>query len=508
MTSRRIISAMLVSCSGVVGAASVMTGELDLHFGSGGMVITDTAPGAGGDYQNGLEIQRDGKILVGGESDLGPTAGGLQWRITRYTRKGALDVTFGSGGTALTNMSSVGGFDERLISLAVQHDGKIVAAGWVLTAPDIQNSALVRYNADGTLDRTFGKGGKVITNVASEPDHDFINQVLIDARGRIVVSGGCRRIFVGRYLHNGSLDPSFNSDGPRPGLFLTEVAPSGETNSELLGMVIDERGRIVAGGYSTFLEDGASKVSSALVRFLPDGALDPTFNRHGARPGTVITRMAPGDNWNVVFRVAIDRHGRIVTAGDAFVGVGAGLYDLALARYLPNGTLDPSFGTGGIVLTNAGPGDSDDDAQGLAIEPNGRILVGGSAAPTAFTFDSDFMVARFRPNGTLDTTFGRGGIAVTPTAPGQADDEIFAMKLQDPDSSPAVSATSPRPVATCASPDTTLTAREKTRRGITLGVRRPVPDSRQRERQSERWPAAFCHVVQRFIDTSLISSRG
>ena len=414
----------------LVGAASVLMGTLDSHFGLGGVAITKTSPGSDPDFQTGLDVQRDGKVVVGGESYMGEEAGGFQWRITRYTRDGAPDPVFGSAGTALTNMSSVGGFDERLVSLAVQDDGRIVAAGWILTTPDTQNSALARYNPDGTLDTSFGDQGIVVTNVASEPDHDFINQVLIDATGRIVVSGGCRRIFVGRYLPDGSLDPSFNVNGPRPGLALTEIAPAGETNSELLGMAIDDQGRIVAGGYSTFFDGASFRVSSAVVRFLPSGILDPSFNSTGARPGTVITPMVPDGQWNVAFRVAIDRQGRILTAGDAFVGVGAGLYDIALARYLPNGTLDSSFGNSGIVLTNAGPGDSDDDAQGLAIQPNGAILVGGSAAPTAFTLDSDFMVARFRPNGSLDTSFGQGGIATTPTAPGDADDEILAMALQ------------------------------------------------------------------------------
>src|SRR6185503_19320901 len=116
----------------------------------------------------------------------------------------------------------------------------------------------------------------------------------------------------------------------------------------------------------------------------------------------------------------------ILGAGDAFVGVGAGGFDVSLVRFLPDGNLDDAFGTGGVVLTNLGPGDSDDDAQGVAVQPDGHIVLAGSAAPTAFTFDSDFAVARFQSDGSLDESFGDGGIAITPTAPGTADDEIFA----------------------------------------------------------------------------------
>jgi len=142
----------------------------------------------------------------------------------------------------------------------------------------------------------------------------------------------------------------------------------------------------------------------------------------------VITRHS--DGFDVNFRVAIDAQGRILAAGDAFVGVGQGLFDVAVSRYLSNGSLDPSFGNDGVVFIGLGPNDSDDDAQGIAVQHDGKIVVAGSAAPTAFTFDSDFAAARLLPDGTLDPLFGEGGIAVTPTAPGTADDEIFAAAFQ------------------------------------------------------------------------------
>lgn len=139
----------------VVAAAGAASGTLDPGFGNAGVTISATAPGAGGDFQNGLAIQPDRRIVVGGESDLGEAAAGLQWRISRYTHKGEPDVGFGTGGTVTTSMSSVGGQDEILWNLDVQPDGKIVAAGDAATASGGMDVALARFNVNGTLDMSF-----------------------------------------------------------------------------------------------------------------------------------------------------------------------------------------------------------------------------------------------------------------------------------------------------------------------------------------------------------------
>jgi uncharacterized delta-60 repeat protein len=215
-----------------------------------------------------------------------------------------------------------------------------------------------------------------------------------------------------------------------PGLVITEVSSGDNANDNILGIVLDNHGRIVAGGYSITFNGQGPDVSSTLARYLSDGTLDASFNPDGPRPGIVVTSVAPGTGWDVIFDLALDRQGRIVTVGDAYVGAGAGGFDVALSRYLPDGTLDRSFGSGGIVLTNAGPHDSDDDAQAIAIQANGKILIAGSAAPTAFRVDSDFMVARYHPDGSVDKSFGVGGIAITPTGAERADDEIWAAAFQ------------------------------------------------------------------------------
>src|SRR4030095_5527313 len=103
MEIRTIFFAALLTVP--AGRAFALSDPFDPQFGDGGVAITAIAPGSGADVQHGLEIQQDGKILVGGESDMGDEGGGFQWRITRYTRDGQPDSSFGSGGTVLTSMS-------------------------------------------------------------------------------------------------------------------------------------------------------------------------------------------------------------------------------------------------------------------------------------------------------------------------------------------------------------------------------------------------------------------
>ena len=209
-------------------------------------------------------------------------------------------------------------------------------------------------------------GGMVVTNVASEPAHDFINQGADRLAGRIVVAGGCvpdvRRALPARRHAR----PDLQRGRPTPGIAITEVATQGETNAEILGLALDQRGRIVGGGYTTVEDGGSFEVNSAVVRFLPDGTLDPSFNPSGPRPGTVITEVGPGLERGVPRG---DRPARPDRDGGRRLRRRRERTLRHRADTLPRarGTLDDSFGDGGNVLPNAGPGDSDDDAQGLAV---------------------------------------------------------------------------------------------------------------------------------------------
>ncbi len=228
----------LVVLAGVlfVTAAAAALGKLDPGFGNAGVTVTATAPGAGDDGQNGLAIQRDGRILVGGSSDMGDAAGGHQWRISRYTRSGELDGAFGAGGTVTTSMSSAGGFDEHVWNLALDDNGRIVAAGDAVTATGGFDVALARFNADGTLDTSFGTAGKVTTAVGPGTRRDRAHDVAVLADGKILVAGfadmgpgaGVRNFMLARYNPDGTLDGSFGSGG----IVVTSVAPG--DNSDVI----------------------------------------------------------------------------------------------------------------------------------------------------------------------------------------------------------------------------------------------------------------------------------
>src|SRR6266536_6168109 len=152
------------------GAAVAGPGALDPSFGTGGQVTTDFG---GFDSAQAVAVQSDGKILAAGSS------GGGDFALARYNADGTLDSTFGSGGKLTTDF---GGFDVAL-GVALQADGKIVAVGGGGSGSDF---ALARYNADGSLDASFGSGGMVTTDFGG---FEAATAVAIQGDGKIVVTG-------------------------------------------------------------------------------------------------------------------------------------------------------------------------------------------------------------------------------------------------------------------------------------------------------------------------------
>jgi uncharacterized delta-60 repeat protein len=273
-------------------------------------------------------------------------------------------------------------------ALVIQSDGKIVTAGRRGTATGT-DFALTRHDASGNLDPNFGSGGIAATDLGGAGDEAYDAALLPDggvvAVGRTDAAGFTKLDFgVVRYRPDGTPDPGFDGDG----IVRTDVLGGGDQAN---AVAVQPDGKIVVGGYA------AAGVSSdfALVRYNPDGTLDPSFDGDG------IVTTDLGTASDDVRALAIQPDGSIVAVGTADE-------DIALARYLPDGRLDPAFGQAGKRITDLG---SDDAANGVALTAGGEILVAGyTLGPRV---NRDFLLARYTAAGGLDTTFGDHGVVKT-----------------------------------------------------------------------------------------------
>jgi len=367
-----------MGCSGQGGNSSE---GIDSTFGNGG--AAQTPVNSGDDTGRALAIQSDGKILVAGCSVLDSFC---KFGLVRYQEDGSLDAEFGTNGRVTT---SVGPGEDGAYAVALQSDGKIVAAGATFDGSN-KDIALLRYNSDGTLDPTFGAGSGIVTSAIGMGD-DSANAVAIQPDGKILVAG-CSfvgnfcKFMIARYDAEGNLDVSFGSSGST----ITSIG-SGEDGA--YGMALQSDGKIVVAG-ATF--NGTDK-DIALIRYNADGSLDTSF---GNGDGIVQTAVAMGNDQ--ANGMAIQEDGKIVIAGCAVLGSNC---KVVVARYDPDGTLDASF-SGGMVTTSVGNGE--DGAYGVAILPDGKIAIAGA---TFNGSDRDFLLIRYNPEGSLDSTFAEEGVA-------------------------------------------------------------------------------------------------
>ncbi len=274
----------------------------------------------------------------------------------------------------------------------------------------------------GAPDPTFGGGdGFVETDVLGVNEGDGANAVALDSQGRILVAGsagdGVSTMFaIARYTENGVLDTSFSTAGV-DGSWIADIGNDGETDSAR-AITTDSSGRIVAAG-----DQGgpAAENNFAVVRLLDDGTPDVSFDGNGIQ-GTDF----PGGVTNDAGRsLAIDGQGRIVVAG--FTSGTFAPDKMAVARYLPdNGADDPSFGTNGARVVDF-PGTSD-SAYGIVIGKANRIILGGV---TEIAGADRMAVVRLKQDGTFDTGFSGDGVTTVASPPGSY--TTANTLLQDPD---------------------------------------------------------------------------
>ena len=350
-------------------------GDLDLSFSGDGKVTTDVG-GTGG--AGAVAIQSDGKIVVAGVSDGDVT-------LFRYNSNGALDSIFSGDGKVVTNVGDTSSASE----IAIQSDGKIVVAG----SSQLGDSRilLIRYNSNGSLDTTFSGDG--IATIDVSEGEDRASAVAIQSDGKIVAAGlteapnGTFNIILLRFNSNGTLDTTFSGDG----IVVTDLTPSDDIAS---GVAIQSNNRIVVVGRTGGLL--AANGDIVLARYNSNGALDTSFGAGG------VSIRDLGGNESAT-ALAIQSDGKIVTAGPTGNG------DFLLLRSNSDGTLDNTFGGGdGVVTTDFSSGTG--GARAVAIQADGKIVAAGLASGSSST---DFAIARYNSNGTLDATFSGDGILTT-----------------------------------------------------------------------------------------------
>ena len=351
-------------------------GALDPSFGLGGKVTTSQGPNG----VNDVAAQPDGKIVVVGSCTREAT---LDFCVHRYDSNGSIDRTFGIDGRVLTDFTNQ---NDIAFGVAIQPDGKIVVAGTIFNAAGTEICAFARYLPNGSLDTSFDSDGKATFD--TQAADEVVGDVAIQGDGRIVAVGVAGIDFLIIRLNvDGSPDVTFSGDG----FATTSIGGPAQASA----VAIQPDGRIVAAG--SLSVEGAFEF--ALARYKPDGTLDATF----AGDGTTTIDFGGGND--VALAVVIQPDGKIVSAGLTQIS-GAEVL-CALARVNTNGTLDTTFDGDGRVTTNVAPGDSINEVvQDVQIESGGKIVataLGGG----------DFNVLRYNSNGALDAGFGNGGIVRT-----------------------------------------------------------------------------------------------
>jgi uncharacterized delta-60 repeat protein len=419
-------------------------GSLDPSFGGGGWTTVSPSGDSKetyGDVANNVAILPDGKILVGGGSQGAADAFGL----VRLTPQGALDPTFGTGGRVRTDL----GNSQHYFDMALQGDGKIVAVGNIDDGYQLDRKTyihdfdqlLVRYNADGSLDSSFGKGGIVKANFSTYQSlinndlgnkYDVARGVAIQSDGKIVVSGYLRdgpnnsdAAILVRYNPNGALDTTFGTGGA--------VIFTGATGFATKPWIQGD-GKIVVSGWGTiarFNSDGTVDngfgaggiVSQAadVQGIQPDGKfLTVGTASNGVNDDIIVSRLnpdgTPDTTFGIVGTARIDAGGNEMVAGSfgpnlalgsdgSIVVVGyqenVNLDHSLIARLTPQGKPDEMFAPGGVIVQSFST--TKDGFQGVALQPDGRIVAVGYSTRTISpnSGDIDFLIARYLSNPTI-----------------------------------------------------------------------------------------------------------
>ncbi|HSW27801.1 MAG TPA: hypothetical protein VLJ62_33920, partial [Burkholderiaceae bacterium] len=337
-------------------------GSIDRSFGIDGKVTTDMGSGLRQEEALAVAIQSDGKIVVAGHTAIDATPPARDpsptFALARYNSDGSLDTTFGSGGKVSDNVNG------QAYAVAIQGDGKIVVAGEFsfdsINGSDFSDFTVARFNPNGTLDLAFGGSGtgQVATDIGSATNS--ARNLVLQPNGAIVVSGkpqgdqaGFDHTDVARYNANGTLDSSFGSGG--------KLTLAGVDVGQ--GLARQPDGKFVLAGSVAV----GSSTRFALMRLNADGSTDSSFGS----AGTVSTAFAVNA---AATGVALQGDGKIVAVGTTVLAVNP---NFVVARYNADGSIDTGFGSdGNLSIDFFG---FTDIGESVLVQPDGKIVVGGQA---------------------------------------------------------------------------------------------------------------------------------
>lgn len=423
-------------------------GQLDASFGSNGK----TAFRLGNHSGEAKEILTlsDGRFILGAT---GENAQGMEvFSLVRFLPDGAPDNTFGTNGVAKGPSSP--DLHEKLNALALQQDGRILAAGstnYINGAEDQQSVTLQRFSANGGIDHSFGINGAV--RLPYPGQHYEFNAVAVQADGRIVAAGSnSDKILVARFWPNGTVDSTFGINGVK---FL-QYSAAGKTRCRAIALL--PNGKILLGAWchEYWYNNGA-----IAIRLLSDGSLDPTFHNGGMSfihcnyqlntssmtlqndgkivlaaaglnndpwPFTGIFRFQPdgapdssfaqngawvnpvGNEHSALYSIHAMSDGKLLAGG---IAKEFSDFDFTLLRLQNDGSPDPGFGNNGLVFTDFKWGN--DKAGGIYPRADGKMLLAGNFLIGDFnSSDNLCALTQLLPDGTADAGFGTGGIDTFP----------------------------------------------------------------------------------------------
>lgn len=403
-----LVVTLLLLTSGASRAGSA--GQLDPAFGTGGKVTTRFGQGQSTVF--GIAIDRTGRIVAVGANG---QASSSDFALARYRMDGALDRSFGVRGEVRTAFPSE---NATATAVSIQRNGDIVVAGPTSATKSSQTKVvLARYRPDGRLDPTFGYKGEVTAPFVAGPIGVFLRANLaLQSNGKIVLAGtsgaypGGSRFAIARYAADGSLDSTFGNQGQVTTAF-------GADSVVATALALQQDGKFVVAGYSFTSGPTPTLQGFALARYDTDGSLDQTFGSGGE----VTTRIGSSA---AAAALAVQSNGKIIAAGSAFSDKALQIRHFALVRYERNGILDPSFGQNGKITTAF---TNDDGIQGVVTFPDGKIVAAGTTL-TRRGARFRFALARYMSDGSLDPSFGKAGKATT--AFGLGDDQAHAIGVQ------------------------------------------------------------------------------